>query len=461
MGYDPNDRNYIFSMKKFIKQNKYLEAFVRKVYSFIPYRKRNLDEYFYEFTDLLNQNEKKSANEINEYQFRKLKHIVNIAYHHTDFYKKKYDEVGFNPEMLTSLDSLEKIPLLTKDEVKIYCQEMVDNRINKKLLYKGYTSGTTGKALELYFDKRTMSREWASICYQWARVGYRPGDGRIELRGFIQDDRDFIYFPDEKVLRINIIKMNSFNINEIINKIHQVNYKFIHGYPSAIYKFAKIVESKDIKYAPNAILMASEILYDWQIEVIDKVFDCAKIIHYGQAEKVALGAWTDERKYSFIPTYGILEFDNNTNELIATGFINEAMPLIRYRLTDTVEEFLDKSLSNEQALFPKVSNIGGREEDYTYDENNNLIPPAVVTFPFKQLKYIDAAKIIQNNINNFELLLETTLHKNDINLKNEVKSMIIDFQKLYGRKAKFIITFTDHIPLGSNGKFRWIECKIK
>jgi phenylacetate-CoA ligase len=449
------------NIKQYIKKNKKLEYLVRKIYSLIPYEKRKLDKEYYDFFNLLKLNEKKSIDEIKQYQFDELKKIINIAYNHTAFYKDKYDRANFHPSMLNSLDDIKKIPVLTKNEIRNNALEMINKQIDKKSLLKGFTSGSTGKALELYYDKKTISREWASICYQWERIGYKAGDGRIELRGFIQDKRDFIYLPDEKVLQINIIKMNKLNIDKIINKINAIGYKFIHGYPSAIFKFAKIIESSKISYSPIAIMMASEVLYDWQMKVIDDTFKCNKIIHYGQAEKVALGAWTDKRKYSFIPSYGLLEYDENSEELIATGFINEAMPLIRYQLTDTIDSISDISLSKDKSLYPVVSDIHGREEDFTYDENKNIIPPAVVTFPFKQLKYIDAAKIIQNDINKFELILETKINNEDKNLNNEIKTLIIDFKKLYGNKSEFEIALTNDIPLGKNGKFRWIECKIK
>lgn len=448
-------------MKELIKNNKYLENIVRRLYSFIPYDRRNLDQHFHEFTKVLKENEKKSLDEVKEYQYRKLRELVNIAYYYTEFYKEKYDKASFHPNDLKNLDDISKIPLLTKDEVRHHSEKMVDKRFDVKSLYKSYTSGTTGKALELYQDKKTGSREWASICYQWERVGYKVGDGRIELRGFIQDNRDYIYLPDERILRINIIKMSHRNINKIMKKIKQVNFKFIHGYPSAVFKFAKIIEENKINYNPEAIMMASEILYDWQIQVIDRVFYCKKIIHYGQAEKVALGAWTSERNYSFIPSYGILEYDKNSKELIATGFLNEVMPLIRYQLTDTVESFSDNLIEKTNILYPVIDDVGGREEDYTYDDKNNLIPPAVVTFPFKQLKFINAAKIIQNDINDFELVLESNYNKDNIKLQQEVSELVLDFKKLYGNKASFKINVTDEIPLGANGKFRWIECKIK
>ena len=90
-------------MKRLIKHNKYLENFARKLYSFIPYEKRKLDDEFYKFYNLLQENEKKSFDEIKEYQFKKLKEMVNIAYYHTAFYREKYNQAQFNPDDLKTL----------------------------------------------------------------------------------------------------------------------------------------------------------------------------------------------------------------------------------------------------------------------------------------------------------------------------------------------------------------------
>lgn len=462
MGHDSNYRSNFLSliMKKKIKKYLFLERIARYFLAFIPFSLRKLDKEFWKYLELLNKHEKQSIEEIQQYQFLELKKLLDIAYNHSQFYKQKYDAALFHPDDILSLDDMHKIPILTKDEIRQFSHEMIDNRVHRNQLKKSVTSGTTGKSLELFSDRITLSKEWASICYQWKRIGYKPGDGRIEFRGFMNDKYDFIFLPDEKVLRINIIRMSNKNIAILLKKIDQTGYKFIHGYPSAIYKFAKILESGQLTYTPNAIMMASEVLYDWQMETIDTIFNCPKIIHYGQAEKVALGAWTAERKYSFIPSYGILEHDPITHGLIATSLINNVMPLIRYQLTDTALHFVQTPLKKEMTLFPVIENIDGREEDFTYDDKKNLIPPAVVTFPFKELNFIEAAKIIQYDINNFELILETEYQSNNSNLQDEIQKLINNFKKLYGNQANFKITLTNKIPLGSNGKFRWIECKI-
>ncbi len=447
------------SLKSYLKKNPLLEHYARVIRSLIPYKVRKLSPEFWRFYNLLIELENAPVEKVREYQFTQVKALVINAYEKSIFYRRKYEAAKFHPSELKSLDDLKKIPILTKDEIRKYSEELILSPNKKDELILGPTSGTTGKALALYFDKKVEAREWASICYQWRRVGYKPGDGRIELRGFIDRDVDYLYMPDDKVLRINLVKLSEGNIEGILEKIEQVGYKFIHGYPSAVLKFANIIRKTNKKYNPAAILMASEVLYDWQMNEIDTVFSCPKIIHYGMAERVALGAWADDRRYYFIPAYGVVEFDHEHNEMVATGLINDVMPLIRYLLTDDVEHFSSNPLPGK-TLFPVVEKINGREEDVTFDSFGRVVPPAIVTFPFKYLRYIESAKIIQSAIGEIELVCETKFSSNFEPLQVEINDVLKNLTKLYGENTKFKITLTDKIPLNASGKFRWIECKI-
>ncbi|WP_413581358.1 hypothetical protein [Bdellovibrio sp. HCB288] len=447
-------------LKKAIKTNLVLERVARRLVALVPYSLRKLDKEFWFFYQLLQEMEKWPPDKVREYQFNKLKSLVESAYLRSSFYREKFNKAGFEPSQLCEWGDFSKVPFLTKDEVRQFSKEMVLSGIDFNSLSVGSTSGTTGKALPLYFDKNTLSREWASICYQWKRVGYLPGDGRVELRGFIDRDVDYIYMPDERVLRVNIARMSESNISLIVTKIVSLGYKFIHGYPSAVLKFANILGGAKVHFKPQAIMMASEPLYDWQIEKIDEVFDCAKIVHYGMAEKVALAAWDGDRKYHFIPAYGIVEHDSLNHEIIGTGLINQVMPLIRYRVTDSIDGFEALPEKMEKSLFPVVDKIHGREEDVTFDVFGNSIPPALVTFPFKSLRLITGAKIIQIDKAQFIVIFESEFESTFEPLKTEISQVLGNLEKIYGSGSQYQVELTKKIPVSSSGKFRWIECRL-
>ena len=327
----------MFTLNK-IEEDSFIGRTLRNLLSIYPYERWKLGKSFFQFYDLLFQNEKRSFEEVKNYQFGELKRVVNQAYNNTFFYKKKYDEAGFHPSQLKSLSDITLIPILTRAEVKENSTRMIDQTFKGKL-YQSVTSGTTAKPLTVYRNKATAQKEWAAICYQWSRIGYQPGDGRIEFRGMLDKTTISIHLKHERVLRVNIVEMTEENIDLIIEAIKKSRYKFIHGYPTSICKFFNLVEKKygsfptEIKI--EGFLLASENIFEWQIELMRKMVPEAKVIcHYGQAEKVALGAWNHDENYHFIPSYSFVEVREQS--VIGTSFINDVMPLIRYDVNDTM-----------------------------------------------------------------------------------------------------------------------------
>ncbi|OQA80073.1 MAG: Phenylacetate-coenzyme A ligase [bacterium ADurb.Bin243] len=443
-------------IRKLLK-NTFFHDVVNYIRALIPYRYKILDADFFRFTETLFENENKSYEQMLHFQFEALKAQVEKAYRFSDFYYQKYNLGGFNPSQLKNFDDIARIPMLTKSEVRENVEKMLVVNDRKNLI-AGYTSGTTGKALKLYASPVTFSRELAAVLYQWSRIGFRPGDWRVELRGFVEGDMDYVELSWENVLRINIIKLSSKNIRNVFQKIKRIKCVFIHGYPSAIYKFTKLLIEAGLTLKVRGVFLASEVLYDWQLSLIDGYFKGADMIaHYGQAEKIVLGAWDRGiRKYNFIPTYGYLELDDATDEIIGTGFINDVMPIIRYKMTDTASGF-SKIPESSKMLFPVVEKIIGRQGDFTLNEGGNLIPPAIVTFPFKQLTVITACKLIQNDINVFDLIVEGPRTSE---LSAEASGVVKGLKKIYGKNAVFKIIVMEKIPVDKSGKFRWIECKI-
>ncbi|MCO6499795.1 MAG: phenylacetate--CoA ligase family protein [Vicingus serpentipes] len=449
---------------KKIEEDSSVGRILRNLLSLYPYKKWKLGKSFFQFYNLLFQNEKLSFEEMQSYQLNEMKRVVNQAYNNTVFYKEKYDEAGFHPSQLKSLSDVSLIPVLTRSEVKENSSKMIDINFKGKI-YQSVTSGTTAKPLTVYRNKATAQKEWAAICYQWSRVGYQPGDGRIEFRGILDKATTFIHLKHERVLRVNIVEMDENNLDLILAAIRTSNYKFIHGYPGSIYKFFNLVKRKygqfptDIKI--KSFLLASENIFDWQIELMREMIPEAKVIcHYGQAEKVALGAWNNpdsyrDENYHFIPSYSFVEVRENA--VIGTSFISDVMPLIRYEVNDSMKLKSAKPIA-EKTLYPVVEQIRGRIEDITYTTEGKSVPPALVTFPFKKLKLIDSCKITQVGKTKFEILVQSSKEKEELSI--EINELEQKMKVIYGESATFNFLFTDKIPLTKNGKFKWVEYKV-
>jgi phenylacetate-CoA ligase len=113
---------------------------------------------------------------------KRLQEVCAYAYKHAPFYKKKWDEAGFHPEQLRSLEDFEdKVPVITKRDLRAsqaQTQPFGDYLcIPRENVYHVHgTSGTTGRPTAFAIGRD----DWEAIANAQARVmwgmGVRPGD---------------------------------------------------------------------------------------------------------------------------------------------------------------------------------------------------------------------------------------------------------------------------------------------
>jgi len=61
--------------------------------------------------------ETRERQELLEFQNERLQIVVNQAYSHVDFYRKKFDEAGVNPDDIKNLEDLKRIPFTTRKDL--------------------------------------------------------------------------------------------------------------------------------------------------------------------------------------------------------------------------------------------------------------------------------------------------------------------------------------------------------
>jgi phenylacetate-CoA ligase len=116
-----------------------------------------------------------------EFQLRKLKHQVDYLYRNSELYKAKFDEAGFKPGDLRTIEDLAKIPFTTKQELRVgqdahppfgSHQAAPSDRIVRMTS----TAGTTGKPVFQGYTKSDIAQRNESICRGLWAFGVRPGD---------------------------------------------------------------------------------------------------------------------------------------------------------------------------------------------------------------------------------------------------------------------------------------------
>ncbi|HEY8553540.1 MAG TPA: phenylacetate--CoA ligase family protein [Burkholderiales bacterium] len=112
----------------------------------------------------------------------RLKEVTRYAYEHAPFYRRKWDEAGFHPDHLKSLEDFEeKVPVVTKAELREAQARapMFGDYLcipESEIFHIHGTSGTTGRPTAFGIGRR----DWQAIANAHARIlwgmGIRPGD---------------------------------------------------------------------------------------------------------------------------------------------------------------------------------------------------------------------------------------------------------------------------------------------
>ncbi|MHA0857847.1 hypothetical protein [Paenibacillus sp. CMAA1364] len=437
------------------------KSMAKQVLAYLPYRYVNVGKEFFEWQQKLERLKEMSEQQILEAQFQSFNNIVNLAYHETTFYRELYDNHGFHPSQLKDPSDIQRIPTVTKLMAKERGLDFIVSRYDPKKLSIGTTSGTTGSSLTIYSNRRIEQREWAATCYLWSSVGYQPGDGRIEFRGYFPGGEDYTFDRYHRVLRINVTKLTGGNIHSIWKVIHDSGYEFMHGYPSSLSQVSKLVLEHNMmgQYLPTAILMASENIYEHQVATISAAFPTSKLHgHYGQSERTIMAGWTDDTKvYSFVPLYGYVEKDEHSNGLIGTSFINDVMPFIRYELMDMTSDFIP-SPHHARHLFPSISSIDGRSGEMMYKPNGDMVSSSLVAIAVRGTKTVTACKLIQHQYNEVDILVETFASKDQV--IEELQMVLQRLKTIFTESMNFNVQIVDNIPRQISGKLKTVEVMI-
>ena len=111
----------------------------------------------------------------------RLRAVMEYAWEHAPFYRRKWDEAGVHPGHVTSLEAFERVPVVTKAELRAAqaaCPPFGDYLCIpvKDVHHIHGTSGTTGRPTAFGIGRA----DWRAIANAHARIlwamGLRPGD---------------------------------------------------------------------------------------------------------------------------------------------------------------------------------------------------------------------------------------------------------------------------------------------
>jgi phenylacetate-CoA ligase len=398
-----------------------------------------------------------SQEEIKRIQFIKLKYLLKHAYSKVSYYKRKFRDSQIDVEKIHSLDDLEKIPLLTKNDLRrFYPIQLIARQYNHWGGFEDATGGTIGGPTRYYIGPVAAGYRAANATrnQHWYQFSY--GDSNALIWGALRDletenivKRKILHLVMNRV-ELNAWKMSRENMRQFAEELSKKKPNVLVGYSGAVSVFAKFVleEGFDI-YFPSGIVVSGESITELQRDTIKSAFQSAIYDRYGTREFGAIAHECPAHNGLHINAESIIIEQGrqigNGNSLIITDLNNYSMPFIRYEIGDS--GILGTHRCECGRGLPILEKIEGRITDFILTEEGTYVNGIIFPHIIRKYPEISEFKVVQKDLSYIELhvvLKDSLSSKKAALIRSEFKEFI--------GNMRIEIIEADKIPKSRSGK---------
>lgn len=407
--------------------------------------------------DFLMRSQWWSAEEIEQYQAKKLQKLVLHANSNVAYYRNLFKEHGLEPHKVGSIADLSKLPLLTKEIIKTnFPDNIVAQNISRKKMILGGSSGSTGQPLQYYKTKESLGMLRAANLRGWYWTGFRLGDPYMKIATM---PRNSLYKKAQDWLNrsfyVHSRSVSEADIVSILQTLKSKKIQTLRGYPGTLYLVASYAEEHpELRVPLKTIVTTSEPLYPHLREKIEAVFGCKIFDSYGAEGAPIIFECPSHECYHVSPEIAIVEYipseaDPNMYKLIYTDLCNYATPFIRYDIGDFAIP-ADRPCGCGRNM-PAIKALYGRDTDVLVTPSGKYITFYFFAGYFEHKKYLDFFQLKQVSSCDFVLYIVPNQYFNE----KELPQIKQDLLEVLGDDVVLTIELVEDIPLTSSGKRRF------
>lgn len=402
-------------------------------------------------------------------QRERLSKLIKIALHQTEHYGVIQDNRPLDLSEIDLNNFTKVFPILEKRTVRDRPSAYQCVRLGNSKTVTLSTSGTTGAPLNVLATKRSIRQNYAFFNLFLRSIGVDEFARSATFAGRLVVPETTNKPPYwRKNYAMDTLLCSSYHLNSktipfYVKALECWQPTYIDSYPSAIYEVSLYINANKLKHSirPKAVITSSETLGAYQREAIESAFHCPVFDQYGCAEMSVMAYQQQDGRYLIPPQYAIAEvLDDNdkpvkpgeSGNLVCTGLLNEAMPLIRYRIGDIVKT--SKKQLEGYPYFLYLDGIEGRNDDVVIAKNGFRI--GRLDPVFKGLSGIQETQIIQKTYTYLEvnLVVSSTYTKDT---ENKVRDALRD---RLGSEMAIKFRYLEQIPREKNGKFKAVKSEL-
>jgi phenylacetate-CoA ligase len=402
-----------------------------------------------------------------------LRRVLVHAGQYVPYYQELFRHHGFDPSHIESVDDLRRLPVLTRDIVKHRASDLTSRAPGHSGLVEGHTSGTSGSPITLYYDNEMVAMNYAVMDRQYRWAGLRlagDGDRVAVVRGNVIVPLAQKHPPfwrcnrDLNQLILSCFHLSAQNLPEYLKALREFEPAVMDGYPSSLYVLARMLLTRGERMPVRAAITSSETLYDFQREAIEEAFCCRVFDYYAAAERVIFSVECDHHSgHHLCEEYGIAEVLDDNEQLLPAGregylvgttLHNRGMPLIRYRTTDRIA-FKTTVCACGRPL-QLTEDVTTKAEDLLRLRDGRIIPPSVLTHPFKPLDSIEGSQIVQTDLDRLLIRIVPGGAFGD----GDRNHLLHELRARLGEDMRIDIECVEELPRTARGKFKWVISEV-
>lgn len=431
--------------------------------------KKKYGGVFSKWSEFLRDSQWWDMDRLQGYQTQQIANLLSFIYQECPYYRETADRLGLKPGTMPPREILSHFPVIDRAVVRDqYHRIQTRLAVDRKLVLT--TSGTTGASLHVPHTVQALQREYAFRWQYYSMGGAHRGDRFALFQGHMvvpisqRCPPYHIHNRSDNTIMFSLYHMDDASMTEYVRALNRFVPSFFYGYPSGLFVLAAFIKAQHLEVIkPKAIFTASEMLHNFQKELIESVFQAPIFQWYGQVETTVNLHECDHHRFHVKEEYGLLELladdgspalPGHIGRVVATGWGNQAFPLLRYDTGDLM------ILARDQGCPCKrggriIERIMGRDDDFVVTPEGRYV--GRLDFVFKAVDTVKESQIVQEDEHNIVIRVVPGPGYSP----SDERTIVSKLEERLGQTMRIRVDKLDAIPRGGGGKFRYVISKVK
>lgn len=411
-----------------------------------------------------------SAPQLLAYRTTRLQQFLTRIGQRVPYYRELFGRHDFDPKVVTSLEALQQLPLLTKSDIRIHLEALKADGHGPLMRYT--TGGSSGEPLIFYMGRERKTHDVAAKWRATRWWGVDIGDPELVVWGSPVElgAQDRIRRLRDALMRSHLLpafEMSQRNLMRFVEVIRTAPPAMLFGYPSSLALIAQQARCQGLDMTQlgiRVVFVTSEKLYDTQRTLISEVFGCPVANGYGArdagfiAHECPSGSLHISAEDLIVETVrpdGATCASGEAGEIVVTHMATADFPLVRYRTGD-IGILSEQPCACGRGL-PVLQEVQGRSTDFVVAQNGTVMHGLALIYTVRDLPGVGRFKIEQ--LTQLHTVV-TVLAGPEFGAAQEAR-IVHDFKNRLGNAVHVQVNRVSEMGLEPSGKFRYVVSHVK